>query len=115
MTDTKTTITTDQLRKMLNESILSEELKTNFNEILEVMDNEGKAQLLKIIEESNAARATYEKEHDEKMVKLNTALEKHLKNNIREEEKYIREEFEAYGKELEEKEMQDVEQTINNI
>ena len=115
MADTKTQITNTELKKMLEKSILSEETKKNFAAVLEDMNDEEKTELIQIIEEGNKAKDDYEKERNEKLIKLNTALEKHLQKSLHEEGEYIREQFETVGKEEDQKEMADIEQEINNL
>lgn len=115
MTDTKIQITTEELKKMLTESILSEELKTDFAAVLNDMTEEEKTELIQIIENGNKATAEAENERNGKLIKLNTALEKYLQKTLREEGKYIREQFETAGKEEDKKEMENVETELNNL
>lgn len=115
MTDTIIQITVEDLKKMLAESFLSDELKNTYIGVLPVMNDEEKIQLVRIIEEGNNAKSVYEAERLDKLAHLNTALEKHLKDALREEGKYIRDQFEqADGKE-EKDELNNLEQQINTL
>ena len=115
MTDTTIQITSEELKKMLAESELSDELKKEFATVIDKMTGEEKTELIQIIENEKKAITENEKERTEKLIKLNMALEKHLEESLREEGKYIREQFEATGAEDDKKEMADIEQEINNL
>ena len=115
MADAKTQITDMELRKMLAESILSDETKEKFAAVLEDMNEEEKFQLIQIIEEGNKAKDDYEKERIEKLARINAALEKHLADVTREEEKYAREEFEKLEKEEDGNAMAELENQLNDL
>jgi hypothetical protein len=115
MADTIAKITIQNIKKMLKESILSDELKTAYLEVLADMNEEEKAELIRIIEEGNTAKAGYEEERLGHLARINKALKKHLADSQHEEEKYVREQFEAFEGKEEEEEMKDVEQEINQL
>ena len=60
------------------------------------MSEEEKAELIRIIQESHQAEAEFKDQKLDKLVSLNEALKTHLHNSLHDEEKYIREEFEAF-------------------
>ncbi len=100
---------------MLAESILSDELKTAYGDVLDKMNDEEKAELIVIIEEGSKAKANYEDQRIEKLARLNAALKTHLQNSLHEEEKYIREQFEAFDNKEEKVEMDELEKEINDL
>jgi len=108
-------ITAKELKKMLAESILSDELKTAYGDVLDKMNDEEKSELIVIIEEGNKAKISYDGQRLEKLARLNVALEKHLQNITHKEERYIREEFETFDNKKNEAEMNNIEQEINNL
>lgn len=115
MTDTTTKITIEELKKMLAESILSEEMKTAYGDVLDKMNDEEKSELIVIIEDGNKAKISYDGQRLEKLARLNVALEKHLQDITHKEAKYIREAFETFDNKENEAEMQNLEQEINNL
>jgi hypothetical protein len=115
MTETITQITMEELKKMLTESFLSNEMKNAYAGVLANMNDEEKTQLVAIIEEGNKARTTYEADRYEQLAKLNSALEQHLKDALREEGKYARDQFEQMGGQEDSEEISTLEQQINNL
>lgn len=115
MADTVTQITNEELKKMLDESILSDELKTGYAKVMDQMTDEEKSELIGIIQESNKAMAQGEEERISKLQELNSALDKHLQNSVREEKRYIRQEVEVFEASEEKKEIEDVEQELNAL
>ena len=115
MTNTIIQITVEELKIMLTESILSDELKNAYIGILPEMNDEEKTQLVKIIEEGNKAKTAYEAERLEKLARLNAALEKHLKDSLRDEEKYVRMQFEQADGQEEKDELNNLEQQIKKL
>lgn len=115
MTETTLQITVEELKKMLDESFLSAETKNAFTDLLADMNDDEKTQLIKIIEEGNNAKTTYETERLEKLARLNAALKKHLQDVTQKENRYIREEFEKFGSQEDEQEMQNIEEQIKNL
>lgn len=118
MAETTTQITAEELKKMLDESNLSAEMKTGYGEVLDQMTNEEKFELVRIMNEKNEAEVEYMKESEERiqqLAKLNAALEKHLANSLRDEEKNIREEFQKIGEQEDKEEMQEIESEINQL
>ncbi|MFH0837774.1 MAG: hypothetical protein V1880_00725 [Patescibacteria group bacterium] len=107
--------TVEDLKKMLARSTLSDELKTAYGEVLEQMNDEEKAQLKKIIEDGNSAKTEYEKQRLENLARMNIALDKHLKDVLREEQKYIRDQFEQMDGQEEKEELNNIEQEIKNL
>lgn len=108
-------ITAQELKKMLAESILSDELKAAYTEVLAEMNDEEKTELIRIIEEGNRAKTEYEKDRVEHLARINVALKKHLQDVIRKEEKHAREEFEQFEHKEDEKELKTLEQEINQL
>lgn len=115
MAENAVKITVEEIKKMLTKSILSDELKTAYLALLADMTEEEKAELVRIVEEGNEAKKEYEEERLEKLARLNAALEKHLKNSLREEEKYAREQFEAFEETEDKAEMKELEKEINDL
>lgn len=108
-------ITVKDLQKMLAESILSDELKTAYQEVMADMNDEEQAELIKIIEEGNKAKAEYKDNRLDQLSRLNAALAKHLQNSLRDEEKKIREDLEQFEERENKKEMKNLEEEINNL
>lgn len=111
-------ITVEELRKMLEESNLSAEMKTAYGEVLGIMTDDEKNQLIAIIQEKKKAEEDFEEnaeKRNEQLAKLNLALEKHLANTLRDEVKLIREDFEKEGKKDEEKEMEKLENELDQL
>ena len=115
MTETTLQITVEELKKMLAGSILSDETKNAFTKVLADMTDDEKTQLAKIIEEGNKAKTVYEDQRLTLLAKLNTALEKHLKDTLRDEGKYIRDQFEQLGNKEDTEELNNIEQQIKNL
>jgi len=115
MADTQTQITDMQLRKMLKESVLSDELKKKFAGVIEDMNDEEKFELIQIIEEGSKARDEHEAKRIDKLARINVALKKHLADVAREEQKYAREQFEVLEKKEDETEMATLENELKNL
>jgi hypothetical protein len=115
MAKVTTEITVKQLQKKLKESFLSDDVKASYEEVLEQMNDDEKTELLDILEAGEKAKTDYAKDRLEKLARLNAALKKHLQNSIREEEKYIREQFETLEVKEEKEEMAELEKEINAL
>lgn len=115
MAETTLQITVEELKKMLAESFLSDELKTAYAGVLDQMTDDEKTQLAEIIEEGNKAKTDYEKQRLEQLARLNAALEKHLKNVLRNEQKYIRTQFEQLGSQDDKEELNNIENLLTNL
>lgn len=115
MADTDNKTNNLEIRKMLKESILSDELKSKFAAILEDMNEEEKFELIQIIEESNKAKEEHEAARKGKLARINAALEKHLRDVMHEEERNVRTEFENLEKSEDEAEIKELETELNNL
>ena len=115
MAEANQQINVEELKKMLDESNLSAEMKTGYTEVLEAMTEDERAQLRAIIEEKKQAEEEYEANRYEKLARLNRALEKHLADTLRDEEKLIREDFEKEGAKEDAADMKQLENELNNL
>ena len=108
-------ITAEELKKMLSTSVLSDELKAAYSKVLSEMNDEEKAELIRIIEEGNKAKTEYGKERVEHLARINVALKKHLQDVQHKEDKYAREQFEQFEHKEDEEELKTLEQEINQL
>ena len=105
----------DDLTKLIKDSTLSEGLKTAYLKVLPDMTDDEKTELRNIIEEGRIAKAKYNEDRVKKLTLLNEALKKHLQEVSHKEQKYIRQEFEAFDAKEDEQEMKNLEQEINSL
>jgi hypothetical protein len=115
MTETTLQITVDELKKRLAESFLSDETKNAFAGVLTEMNDDEKTELIKIIEEGTKAKTDYEAKRLENLARLNTALQKHLQDSLREEEKYVRTQFEQMEHQEDDEELNNIEQQLKTL
>lgn len=115
MTENSLQITVENIKKMLTESVFSDETKKAYLNVLGQMTEEEKRELMKIMEEGSKAKSDYEIQKSERLAKLNAALEKHLKETARNQNKYARDQFENLGKEEDGSLIQLLEEEIKTI
>lgn len=115
MTDNEILITIDDIKKMLIESVLSDEQKKAFSEVIELMNESEKNELINIIESGAKEKMEFENQKKDKLAELNSTLEKHLTKSGIEEDKYIRDEFESFDKQEENNQLQTLEKEMNQL
>lgn len=108
-------ITAEELKKLLEESFLSAELKASYAELLGEMTDDEKTQLVSILEQGKKAKADFDKNRIEQLARLNRALEKHLKDVSHEEGKYARDQFESMGRREDEQDLKLIEEQITKL
>lgn len=114
MPTTNLLLTDAELLKALEQSALSENEKKEFESLMKTMNEAEKQELQQLIDEANQAKTNFEKERAQQLVALNQATEDELKNLERRELKDIRQKFEQFDQQENEKELTDVEATLQN-
>ena len=115
MSENKLQITDDQLLQGLEVSPLPEELKERFRIGLPTMTDNQKTRLADLIKQGYKGEQAFETKKQEELAALNDEYAEKMKNAQREEDKYVREEFEKFGAQQDAEEMQSLESEIDQL
>jgi len=112
MPETNTKITDLDLQQKVLNSLLPDDQKNQYADLIPKMDDQERAKLIKIIEDMNEGKAKFEEEKQDKLIKLNQEYEAKLKTASKEESKHILEESEKFEGKIEAKELEQIEEEI---
>lgn len=115
MKENNIVITIEDIKKMLAESVLPDEQKKAFSELIDTMTEAEKSELINIIETGAKEKMKFEDQKDNKLATLNNALGTELSKSSSEEDGYIRDEFENFDKQQENNQLQILEEEMNQL
>lgn len=114
MSETNRQITDQDLRERLLTSLLPDEQKNEYAELIPEMNQDERAQLMEIIGGLETEQERFEKEKQEKLITLNKEFKRELKGASQEEGRHIREETEKFDKGIEAEKLETIDSEIDS-